>query len=599
MARRPDSTRIKEWEAKIKAANRVYDDWDKKFDCKTLWKYVQGFQWADGSGDEYTINKFFPTVHVQEASLLFHYPRVVCKPRPNRIDDPGTNAEARAQLREDTLNTFIQNRRVHFKHETDLALKEHFPRYGIVEVGYTADFIDNPNKGKPVLDKENNPVKDDYGADLLQPEQILERESIFIKRIPATHFRVSMNNKNILSQCDWCGYYEWHYPGDLKANPRYKNTSSIKASAQISNEYVDTMHDADQYERESKKDMVKVWKIWDIRAKKRCVFIESMDKYLLEEPLDLWDDGEPIIPFAAFRPFEDLDTWYPIPPMFNWVSPQDELNETREMMRQYRRKLIAKYYATVGVTDDELAKFLEPVMQVVKVSKSDDIGPIANPPADAALLRALPATNEDFREISGTSGEQRGVAEADTATQASIIDQNTKVRESSNRVKVAEWLAEIAKLMMITIERRMALPFWIQTNVDLMSPNAAAEAGAIAMTWQQITTADLGSLDYDVTVDVESIAPTTESQERNAWIQVLQVLQQPGAMLILSNPILLRKTLGYFGIKNEKEIQAIQQYAAAFLMMQAQAAAAQPAGGTKEGGEPGSEAPPEPAGPVM
>ena len=597
MPRQKDSERLKKRENEIKSANRIYEDWEKKYKTSTLWKYYQGFQWEPGYEDSYTINKFSSTVHVQESSILFHYPRVIVKPRPNRIDDPGTEVEKRAQLREDTVNTFIQNRRLHFKHETNLALREAFARFGVVEVGYSADFVDNPDKGKPVTGEDGQAVKDDYGQDMLQPEQLIENEGLFIKRIPANRFRISMNNSNILSRCDWCGYYEWHYPADLKANPRYKNTASLKVSAQVSEEYAPTIADEDEREREAHKHMVKVWKIWDIRDKSRCVFVEGMDKYLLEEKLDRWDDGSPIIPFSVFRFTEDLDQFYPIPPMFNWVSPQNELNETREMMRQYRRKMVLKYYAVDGVSPDEVKKFLEPVMQVVMVPRPDSIGPITNPPADAALLRSLPPTNEDFREITGTGGEQRGIAEADTATQANIIDQNAKIRESSNRILVSDWLGEIAKLMLITLEKRMALPFWIQTNVDIGSPYAPMEAAGIAQTWKQITTQDLGSLDYDVSVDVESIAPTTESQERNSWVQLLSIIQQPGSMAILANDVLLRKTLGYFGIKNEKEIQAIQQYSQVLMMMQAQAAAG-PAGGGAPGGGASGGSPQLPPGPV-
>lgn len=560
---------VKLWQSRVTAAWKCKEKWSDKYLCDHLENYYLGHQWADEPEDiaqrKYVINLCFPSMEIKIPSLMFYRPQVQVTPRPTRVDDQASMAEARAKLQEDTLNSLIDDEeRTGFKRETTLALKEGFSRFGVVEVGYSADFIDNPNKGKPVLkEDEHTPVTDSSGQQVMQPDQILQEEWLYVKRIPGKRFVVGANGKNALGHNDWYGYFEWHNVEDVKRNPRYSNTSGIKSTGSMSSDYAEET--GNKEDNELQRGMAKLWKVWDLRSRTKIVFLEGHDKFLLQEPFKY-------ICHAVLKFHEILDEFYPLPPMFNWIHPQNELNETREMQRIHRKRFYRRYGHIAGVDADQLKKLEDGGDGVyVELPNKDAIWPVPDAPLDPAIVRNIPLTKEDFQQISGITGEERGVSESDTATQANIIDVRSRIRENYSRSQVAAWLAQVCRIMLLTCKDKMQLPFWIKRNVDPQGPAAEMEALAVAAVWQQIQAEDLGDTNCDVTVDIESLSPLTEDAKRQSWERVLGIITtQPHLTL---SPVLLRKTLSYYDIKSEREIAELQKWGQMMLAMQAAAAA--------------------------
>lgn len=580
MAKTNEKDRVKRWQERVAAANRVYEAWELKYECKLLEQYYLGHQWRGIEDDiqRYVINLIFPTIETRLPSLLYYYPYYRVNPRVGRSDDPKSEIQERAKLREDTLNSVVSEPDFAFLEETSLGLIENYFRFCVVELGYSADYVDNPEVGKPAL-KEGKELIDKSGQAVLQGPYKLESESLYIKRIPAKSFRASANQHNRMERCDWVGYYEWHYPEDLKKNKRYRNTSSIKATGKIP----DGDHQGDD---ESHKDMVKIWKLWSLRSDKaRVVFPEAGEKFLLEET---WD----IFPLEGLKFHEIPDQWYPLPAVFNWLSPQDELNEVREMQKRHRRRANRRYqYVAGGVEEDELDKLedQDKDFQLVKVNYDNAIKPIEDAPLDGAIERAVPNSKEDLREMSGEGGEQMGISASDTATQANIIDVRARIRENFDRVKVAKFLGRVGKKLLQLMELRMNLDLWIKRNVDPFGTEAQAEAQRITHYYQQINVAaQFGELDCDVTVDVESLSPVTQDAEREAFNQALVAITNPAvAMLFVADQsgVLLTKFLKYYRITNQREVQAIRDALHAMALSQAQSAPG--AGGSPQGAGPG------------
>ena len=176
--------------------------------------------------------------------------------------------------------------------------------------------------------------------------------------------------------------------------------------------------------------------------------------------------------------------------------------------------------------------------------------------------------------IQQIGAEQRGIAESVTATQSNILDTRSRVRESMERVEVAQWLSEIGRLMLKTIEANMALPIWVQTQVDPTSPAAPQLSLNIAKQWQQIMAEDMGNIDYDISVDIENLSPTTEMQQRQDWNTFMAtVMSQPLLIQVFAvSPALLRKTAKINGIKAEKDLMELERVIPLLAagMMQAQ-----------------------------
>lgn len=567
-----EKERVATWQGRVTAANKVYSAWEDKYKCDQCEEYYEGHQWPDDEEGKYTINLVFPTVEIKIPSLFFNNPRVKINPRPARSDDPMSRVSERAKLQQDTVNTFLSDRNVGLRAESQLSLKESFWRFGVLEVGYTGDYIDNPNAGKPLLLDDDSPMKDANGNEVMQPARIPKSEQLYIKRIPAKQWRVSAHSKNILHQNDWCGYFEWHYPDDVRRNKFYENTSTLKRNASLKDEVSPSPSD-DQDEDAKHRDMIKIWKIWDLRARVRYVFQDGAEKFFV--------DGKKFsfLPFADLRHHQRTDSWYPIPPIFNWISPQDELNETREMQRVHRKRFYRRYLVSDSVDDKECQK-LETggdgvYIKVPKATAEGTIVPVQDAPLDPAVARNVPQSKDDLREISGVPSEQRGIAQSETATQANIIDVRSQIRDSYGRQQVAEWMSAVGMIVLVTIRKRMALPFWIKVSVDPTGPQAVEEALRVAEIWKEITSEDLGDLNLDITVDTNDLSPVSKEQERNNFFQGLATMTNPQFAPILAvSDVLMRKALSFFDISSETDVQEIKRAVAINMMIQMQAMAA-------------------------
>ena len=544
-----ETEKVSKWKNRIKAAEKSWNQWYEKFQVKKLQEYYEGFQWPEGE-EGYTVNLMFPFVETRKPSLLFFEPKAKVHPRPARSDDKGT-VDARARLREDTLNTLVQDPNTGFSHSIQLSLHESFFGYGVIETGYDAEFVDNPRASAPELADESKKSERDP---LDQLEKIPENERVYVKRIPFTNFRVPFNAKNRLQDCDWCCYEEYFHVSDLKKDDRL-STKDLKASGYVEKEHAPELDDKEKTEFG---DLVLIYKIYDLRLMKRHIIAEGHRTFLLQdEPLDR-------NPFSVLRYHERLDEFYPIPPLFNLLNPQDQLNQAREMRRIHRKRALRKFLMKKGALDESDLMKLEggPDMTIVEsnIDLDNALRPILDAQLDPAIFRDMEDIRMDFIEISGQGSEQRGVSTAETATQASIIDSRARIRENFQRLFVGQWVSSILTNMLEVVENDMSLNFWIMTNVDLTSMKAPEEAMRVAGLWKQITSDTLGELTYDVSVDIDALSPVAEATQRESWNQVLALLSNVNLLMMLSqSPTLLRKTLNMHGVRSGLEIDEIQR----------------------------------------
>jgi hypothetical protein len=563
----------------------VYRKWEDEYSCDMLEEYYYGKQYQGESNSwdqrKYVINLFYPSINISKPSLLFQIPKYKVTARPTRIDDPLSDVEARAKLQEETLNSCVQDPKLGYAVEVGLALLDSQFRFGILQVGYTADFIDNPNADKPLLtdryDEAGNrlPMLDSDDKPVMDAKFSMKSEGLFLKWIPAKQFRV-IGSSNRLSANDAVSYFEWHYLDDIKNNKRYKNTKDLRATGRLKEENAKADPDAEQ-----QAGMVKVWFYWDIRKKERRVFAEGGEKYFLQEPFKF-------LPFADLKFDEILRQWLPLPPTYNWAHPQNQLNDGREMRRVHRKRAIRRYLRRSGAfsTEEEWAKLCEgDDMQSAEVNGDPATAalPLPDAPLDPALFRDMEDHLADFTRESGISGESQQVAQSETATQANLIALMGQVRENAKRMVVGLWLGALGRLILLTLVENMALPFWIKKAIDPTSPLAIEEAQDVARLWQQITAEELGDIDNDISVDLASMSPVQQAQERTDWLTFLGLVTNPTLGMVLSvSPALMRKTAGLFNIHSERDLAEVSKALMMMSMMQAQAAGA---------GTPGAPAP--------
>jgi hypothetical protein len=615
----PDKT-VKLWLNRVKAAEKARDEWESRYlvtTCREYWSGIQRSDPQDQGGDARAqTNRIQPYVRQRIPSLYFYYPFARVAASPAKSDTPQETVDDKAQLLQDTANSLIRDPECRLKEQTLISLLEAHWAFGCIEVGYSADWIDNPalkSEAPPLKENERtegveagaapDPMASPMEAmpeptepmEQEQPDQIISKEWFWTRRIPARQMLFAVPETTHIDELDWYGYWEYVPLEDVKRAPAYKNTRELKAGGK--------RDEKKEGDTATSMDDVLLYKIWDARTKTKYVFAEGHDKPLLKQSFK----RRCLFPLVFQA---EPDKIRGIPPIYNLLGAQDEYNESREFLRIQRKTRVPRWTVDEQFIDPaEMEKFEdnEPNTWIKRKGNStgDVISPVVQPNLSDAALQSLTLSRQEFDELAGSTGESRQTATSDTATQAAIMNQRQTVQESFDRHLVANWLSEIIReLVMLAIDK-MTLDRWISINTDPYSPAFMQDAQMIAGQWQQITQQTLeeatDSLRWDINVDVDSLSPVSEQEKQAQWMNALNLISNPAvAPLLAMSPELLKRTLDLNGIKNAKDQAAIGQalmQKAQLEMQMAQAKMAGPPGVAPQPGGPGGP-PPGPGGAI-
>lgn len=540
----------KHWSSRVSKANEYYNKWENRFQCKKLEDYIEGKQ---GSG--YIINLIYSSIKVKKPSLIFSRPEFTLTPKPWKTDWNPEVAYQISLLKQDTLNSFVQDNSLKFSQEIDMAILDSWSRFGMIEVGYDAKWIKNPNAGKPILKSDYDELKpnEKEGKVLFEAEQIPEKEFVYIKRIPAYRFRIGGFDTHDLSRANWCGYYDWVRIEDLLAAKKYlKNFDDQDISVGRSEDYYFESNQ-DEKDLESKGDSIKVWKIWDLRKKEFLLLINNPERCIFQEPFTR-------LPLHGLR--FDLRTrgWYPVPVTFNWKSPQDEFNESRNQMRAHRKRARQMWQAMEQTVDsEEIEKFISgPDGTLIMTKRDDAIKPIQNSAVDSAIIQSLQLGDSEYDKISGTSNNQRGLSDRTTATESNTIETRTRVREETDQAIVAEWLCDIARDILQTVIEKFSEAFQIKRNADV--GEIGDEFNILQQNYQLIHASMLeDGADFDVNCTVSAMSPVTQELDKKKFLEFLAVLKEYDILAL--HPNVIRKAAFLCGFRDEVVIKALMQAA--------------------------------------
>jgi len=595
----PDKT-VKLWMKRVRSAEKAREEWEDRYEvvrCREYWAGIQREQPMDSVGDRMAqVNRILPTVRTRIPSLYFYYPFARVVASPAKSDTPLETVDDKAQLLQDTANSLLRDPRCGLKEQTLLSLKEAHWAFGCVEVGYSADFIDNPalkEEMPPLKEQENTEGVEAKPAEEESPyKKVISDEWFWTRRIPPRQIIVSAPESAVVEELDWVGYWEYQHVEDVKKAPAYSNTRDLKGSGEE-----DQKRDGSSVD--TSMNDVRLYKIWDQRTRTRYVFAEGHDKALMKQEYDR-------LPLFFLRFEVEPDRFRPIPLIYNLLGAQDEYNDSREFLRMQRKTRVPRYTVDEeGVLPEEMSKFEDnnPNVWIKRRQNTsgDVISPVVQPALSESSLQSLTLSRQEFDELSGVGAEARQQASSGTATQAAIMNQRQTITDSFDRTLVAGWLGEVIRELVLLAIDKMTLPRWIAINSDPYSPAFAQDAQQIAGLHQQITMQNLqdahDDLRWDVSVDVESLSPVSEQEKQAQWMQCLNLISNPAvAPLLAMSPELLKRTLDLNGIKNQKDQAAIGNALAQKAQMEMAAMQAQEGGGPP-GVAPMPGAPTDPGGP--
>lgn len=546
------------WCERIDKAVNYQRDWWRKFKCDRSIRYYEGFQWENQSEYKpYVVNYIFSTLKIKIPTVLFSNPVFRVTPKPTKQDFDIEISSAKARLREAALYTFVSDDENDFSDEIKQSILDAFFAFGLIEVGYSGSFIRNPKAGKPILKSDYDIYVEPDGKILREPEKIPEWERVYCKRIIPKRFIVGAYDGRNLKNANWCGYYEWLRLEDVKAEFGEK---VFEFGGGRSGDFTESNLTLEEEHMLKEGDIVKVFKIWDLR-KQEFLLVSPLHQKILSKPQ----------PFDRFPLFglkfnERFEGFFPVPEVFNWIPMQDEQNDIKEAARLHRKrfKRILLANRTKIAEQEEIDKMMSgPDGTVINVQGdvNDAVLPIPNAVMDPAAQFTLASSKQDLNEVSGTSEPQRGISNRTTATESNFIEARAQIRDAEPKIIVANWLNRIGKELLLQ-QQRLTLPFWIKVNVD--SDGLFEEIEETQFLWEQITGENLEGGDFDVQINVTSMSPIDKEEEKRKFFEFLQILNTFPQMSLF--PAIIRETADLIGYKNEKVIREFQKMAMIAMM---------------------------------
>lgn len=559
----PDSLAVNQCLEQIKVATTYHNNWWKKFRVSDSIKYYEGQQWAGYAGyfrADYrpsVVNLVFSTIEVQLPSLLFSEPIFNVSPKKTSGDVETTTR--RTQLQEAALNTFVTDPDSLFAEEIEDAIIDSYFAFGLVEVGFDANYIINPNAEKPFLKKDGTPLQDIEGATIVQPAELPEWENVYVKRIHPSQVRIGGMDSRYLERCNWVAYYEYADVLSLKGNKALKNVDKIPFAGSRTEEfdkaYEDRSEELDKLCATG--DVVKIWHRWDLRRKEFTLFTDVYtEDYLFKKSFTS-------LPLFALKYHNRRRGFYPVPPVSQWLSSQDDLNEANEQVRVHRRRSSRKYLIRKGAIADsiDIDKLMfgpDGTYAETEGAPAEVIAPVPLAALESSVTQTLVLSKDNFNVVSGTRSEARGQADRTTATQATIADARSKIRESRPKLIVARWLNRIARHIMYC-QQQLTLPFWIQLN-NTKEESLLGNVQETQKFYEEITGLEIEGLDFEVNIKISSMSPIDTEEEKNRFLEFMAIINNYPQIAL--SPTLIREAAERIGYDtNEKVLRELQDMA--------------------------------------
>lgn len=522
-----------------------------KEEHKKVWLPCQnaynGKHWKEGSKN-YVINLIWSTIETEIPLLFFGLPKFKLKPTSSKM------TEILKLKNETILNKIIGTMPfVDVIRNTILAA---YMSFGMVEWGCDSEFIDNPKAGQPYTQMVRSPqtgqpiedyIKDLDGNPILEPDKIVKEDSFYIKRIKATDAGFDPAGGEIFEELSW--YWVRSYMTKKEVMKTYNISSKeltnvgyivrafenidVPESIEIAEKYG---LDDEDYKR------IAVYKMYDRVKKKVYIFCDGIDTFL--DTIDFPKTE----PHAVLKFNTRLGEFYQNPEIFPLLDPQTQIEIAANMRSEHMLRNARKVWRQEGAVENTEAKKLEDpyTMSVVTVKKGQNsFGAIDFGPADSTIYAHEAITQDQFNQIKGQAGTQRGGASKKaTATAEMIQDRSTGIRPKAKALKVRDFLIKVGNGIKNCIDDNLTL----STEIEILGKDEQPHI------IQLNPTIDIHK-NFDAELDIKSFAAPFEEMERVQWLALLDIMGRYPH--IFTNPTLAKETLLRHGIESEDLQRAI------------------------------------------
>lgn len=575
--KKDEKTKAQEWLEKIQRAVEVKQKWRDQFRVMLGYEYWEGRQRPSNvpEAEWITINLIYSNLIAMLPTLYNMNPYFYIKLKRSYIPNPLLIAlyEKRGKIRQSMINYLKEELKL--KPKTRLSILDAIFQFGVMKVHHEAEMVENPDKGKPIIDEETQgPMVDEKGNALIEPESIPASEAYRITRIHPDDFVVDEDAGPLNEDVTWKAQRIKKKLTEVKEDKRYKASVRGKLKAtEISDEL--------QKQREQRKkgsvytstdkkeepDTCVLWEVYHLKnkvwitdengkRKKRgqwMVVAEGNDDFLLDWesiPKGIEDD-----PFSDLRfTFRD-DSWYPIPPVSMWLDPQKNYCELRSKMTTHRKRFNRKYVLQKGLIDEQDAPKLETGDDgtIVWATQGYDargaVYPIQDAPLDQSHIQEVGLLRDENTLLALGPNQRQSGRGVESATEADIIEQRLRIQEG-------DWMG-----LVIDFVREIAAKLDQNVQAHITKDQAVKVSGPQGDFWELVRTDDYEAIEgeYEYSVNVGATTPRLPEIERAQWIAFLNLIAS-APQLALSKR-LLKHQAELHHIDDEVLIDEIHQIA--------------------------------------
>ena len=484
------------------------------------------------------IGKLKAAIRAAVPSLLYTSPEFNVYPAAKDFEGDVDVAYDRAKAKKLWLNHWW--REGHGSQHARIGIQNAFFNIGCAKAGYRCAFQDDETRGVFARDEFGNYILDENGDPTLERGEYAYDEDGEIERdedgFPQLNPGAVQKEKWFVEVAD-CRMMlfdvdsgpdffqhrflieEWVRPlSEVQDDPRFPRSRRKRLKAtETRNGIVSHRKGAQSSsaaptssERAVEEDeaMIRGYDIYDFQNNEYLVLPEcglegQNEEFLLDGEMP---PGMEHGPFRFLKFTEDIGTeWYPVPDATDMAIVNQEYNLTRSQMFIHRDHTKSRYQVKEGTfsgegvdAEEEMAKLAHgPDGTFVRVTDLNGIQPIQKASLDNSFMMAVPNIAQDFNEVGGMPGESRGVADADTATQASILATGAELRNNDRRDnQVQTWLTEIGRVLLMSGQANAEL--------DTLVIEKVVEATGVAPFKARRLTRDELIGEFEVAVEVGS-----------------------------------------------------------------------------------------------
>jgi len=576
-ASKKDKDLQQKWEDRLNRAKKVRKSWKDLFQVDLAKDFFDGKQKDNSYSDDdwITVNMIYSHVKAQLPALYSADPFFYVKLERCFKADPQIIVlyEQKAKIRQAYLNYL--KKELALKPKIRLMIQDALFAYGVAKIRYAADLEENPRAGQEIVDENGEPYTDENGETLKEPEELPSNERYCVERIHPDDFLWDEDASTLEETWSWVAHCNRVPLERAKKDKRY-NQKALKDLKSKGEEMDDERRAREERKkgqdvlgrserenpRKEKEDeqpeIVAIWEIYDLENHEFLTIAENGDvPLIMPGPIPKGIEDHP---FEVLRFTLRDDSPYPLPPVSPLIDPAKEYNKARSDIQKHRKRFNRKYVASRQSFADDTA-------EISKVESGDDgtivmangdargaIVPIQDAQLDPMRYNELGYLKAEMVELAGhNSTEAMGIASADSATQAGILDKRLEMKEGDAMSMVIDFTTNIAR----------KLDQLVQIHID--REEAVKISGPQGEMWELVRPGDYDEIEgeYAYSVNTGATIPRMPHIERSSWQAFLTLLS--GFPHLATSKRLMTKMAEMHHIEDDAMIDDLHQIAVKIL----------------------------------